>query len=114
MPFDFTDLKSQTRRVVHNTLGVSAFYQDNTMSVAQPIRARWHNKIDRFGDMNEAGYAETVEGIDRVILFPCDTPTLNFMKGGVVTFTKLGLSFKLDTLEPADGPLQQVWNVVKV
>lgn len=112
MPFDFADLKSLTRRVVHTTLGVSAFYQDDSMSAPEPVRARWHNKIDRFGDLQQQGYAELVEGIDRIILFPRDTPTLNFRTGGVVTFTNWGISFRLQTLEPMDGLDQAVWQVI--
>lgn len=114
MASDFADLKSQNRRVVMDTLGVLAFYQDNTMSAAQEIRARWHSKIDRFGDLAEQQYAEVVEGIDRVILFPCDYPTLNFCRGGVVTFPKYGLTKRLEYLEPSSGPLEAAWRVVDV
>jgi len=112
MPFDFADLKSLSRRVVHTTLGVSAFYQDDSMSAPEPIRARWHNKINRFGDLQEQGYAELVEGIDRIILFPQDNPTVNYSVGGVVTFPKWGISFRLQSLEPSDGPDQAVWQVI--
>ena len=112
MPFDFAALKSQNRRVVMDTLGVSAFYQDNSMSTAQPITARWHSKIERFGDLAEQNYAEVVEGIDRVILIPCDYPTLNFAAKGIITFPAYGRSFRLDHMEPPDGPLEQVWAVV--
>lgn len=97
-----------------DTLGVPAFYQDNTMSAAQPITARWHSKIDRFGDLAEQNYAEVVEGIDRVILFPCDHPTLNFSRGGLVTFPAYNLTVKLDHLEPSNGPLEAAWRVVVV
>ena len=114
MAFDFAKQKSLNRRVVMSTLGVSAFYQDNTMSAAQPIKARWHSKIDRFGDLAEQNYAEVVEGIDRVILFPCDYPTLNFARGGVVTFPSYGRSFRLEYLEPSSGPLEASWRVVDV
>jgi hypothetical protein len=110
--FDFAQLKSETRQVVHETLGVSAFYKDSTMSRPREIVARWHNKIDRFGDMADQGYAEVVQGIDRVILFPAQTPTISFVPGGVVTFPKYCRSFRLDVQEPADGPDQVVWQAV--
>lgn len=114
MPFDFAALKSATRRVVHDALGVSAFYQDDTMSAPKAITARWHNKIDRYGDLQDQGYAEVVEGVDRIVLFPCDYPALNFKRNGVVTFPAYGNSFRLDILEPADGPEQAVWQAVRV
>ena len=113
MAFDFAELKSQTRRVVHDTLGVSALYKDATMSAPKEIRARWlSQKIDRYGDLVEQGYAEVVEGIDRVVLFPSDYPTLNFCRGGEITFPAYKRSFRLDVLEPVTGPDQVVWQVV--
>lgn len=114
MAFDFAALKAKTRRVVHNTLAVEAFYQDDSMSAPQPIRARWHNKVDRFGDLMDQGYAEVVQGVDRVVLFPTDYPTLNFVRGGVVTFPSYRRAFRLEILEPSDGPYRAVWQVVTI
>lgn len=112
MAFDFALLKAKTRRVVHDTLAVEAFYQDDSMSAPQTIHARWHNKVDRFGDLMDQGYAEVVQGVDRVVLFPSDYPTLNFVRGGVVTFPSYRRSFRLEVLEPADGPEVAVWQAV--
>lgn len=85
------------------------------MSAAQPIKARWFNKSAKYGDLVETGYAEVVEGVDRVVLFPCDTPTIRFARHGVVTFPAYGRSFRLDIVEPSDGPGgQEVWQVVLV
>ena len=114
MAFSFAALKAKTRRVVHDTLAVDAFYQDNSMSAPQPIRARWHNKTDRFGDLMDQGYAEVVQGADRVMVFPCDYPTLNFVRGGVVTFPEYRRAFRLDVLEPSDGPHAAIWQAVSV
>lgn len=77
------------------------------------ITARWFNKTAKFGDLVEQGYAEVVEGIDRVAVFPCDHPTVNFQRGGVITFPDYRRSFRLELLEPADGPDEAVWQVVK-
>ena len=115
MSFDFADLKAESRRAVHDTLGVLAFYQDNTMSAAKEITARWHNKTAKYGDLVETGYAEVVEGVDRVVFFPCDYPTIRFQRLGLITFPKYGVTFRLDIKEPADGPSgQAVWQVVLV
>lgn len=113
MTFDFTDLKRESRRAVHDTLGVPALYQDGSMSAPAKIVARWFNKTAKYGDLVEQGYAEVVEGVDRIVLFPCDYPAINFQRGGIITFPALGLSFKLDVIEPRDGPDQVVWQVVK-
>lgn len=109
MAFNFASAKAQLRRVVHDTLGVAAFYKDASMSAPAPIVARWHNKIDRFGDPENDGNAEVVQGVDRIVLFPLDTPLINFKKGGVVTFPEYGNAFALDVREPSTGPLQVVW-----
>lgn len=114
MAFDFAALKSETRRVVHDTLGVSAFYKDDSMNAPYPIRARWHNKIDRFGNLQDQGYAEQVEGIDRVVLFPEDTPRLTFVRNGTVTFVAADVTLRLQVQEPKDGPLEVVWQAVVV
>ena len=114
MAFDFADLKAKTRRVVHDTLGVSAFYQDDSMSAPKEIRARWHNKVNQFGDLMDQGYAEVVQGVDRVVVFPADYPTINFVRGGMVTFPKYNRTFRLELLEPSDGPEQAVWQAVNL
>lgn len=112
MPFDFATAKSRLRRSVHDTLAVDATYQDDTMSDPAPIRARWHNKIDRFGDPQQLGYAEIVQGVDRIGLVPSDTPDISFRAGGVVTFAIYGNAFRLDVLEPSDGVLVRWWQAV--
>lgn len=109
MAFDFAAAKTLLRRTVHDTLAVEAFYEDDSMSVPAPIRARWHNKIDRFGDPESMGLAEFIQGVDRIVLFPGDTPNLTFRKGGRVRFPVYGKTFSLEALEPATGPLQRVW-----
>lgn len=109
MAFDFASAKLALRRTVHDTMAVDAFYEDDSMNAPEAIRARWHNKIDRFGDLENAGYAEIVQGIDRIVLFPGDTPALTFRHGGKVRFPGYGNAFTLEYLEPPTGPLQQVW-----
>jgi hypothetical protein len=112
MTFDFAAAKSLLRRRVHDTLAVDASYQDDTMSEPACIKARWHSKIDRFGDPQEQGYAEIVQGVDRVGLVPEDYPEITFKRGGVVTFPKYGNAFSLQVLEPADGALTRWWQAV--
>lgn len=114
MAFDFASVKAQARRVLHDTLAVQAFYQDNSMIGPEEIRARWHNKqVLPMGDLNNEGYADVLEGVDRIVLFPGDTPGITFRKNGTVTFPDYGLAFTLDTLEPRSGALQAVWKVTR-
>ena len=114
MTFDFASEVAQARRVVHDTLGVAATYQDDSMDAPEDIKVRWHNKITTHGDLLETGYAQLIEGIDRIILVPEDTPDITFKRTGIVTITAWGtpgFAFTLDTQEPATGPLEQVWKV---
>jgi len=114
MPFDFATAKLGLRRVVHKTLGVNAFYQDSTMNTPEAIRVRWHSKIDRFGDNENAGYAEVIEGIHRVIFDEADARAMNVRKTGVITIPSLGDAvLTLEAREPKDGPYEEIWTVVK-
>lgn len=118
MGFDFASLKAKTRTIVHDRLGVQAFYTATEDDSEIEIRARWHSKIDRFGDLYDgAGYAEVVEGIDRVVLWPTD------VQGNQVEFVKLGkirfpgyddLTVELAVREPKDGPITIIWQVRKL
>lgn len=114
MPFNFADAKKLVRRTVHDTMAVRAFYMDDSMSVPAEIRARWHNKIDRFGDLESQGYAELIQGIDRVIVIPSDHPTVTFRETGVVSFPDYGTAFRLVTTDPPNGALEQVWMAAAV
>jgi len=112
MPFDFAAAKKSTRRAVMKTLGVDALYKDDSREVPVAIRARWHSKIDRFGDMGNAGYAEVLEGIERLILDETQARALNVRRGGVVSFPTLeGIAVTLEAMEPKDGPIEEIWSV---
>lgn len=112
MAFDFAAAKKRTRRAVMTTLGVDALYKDDSRPVPVAIRARWHSKIDRFGDSQNAGYAEVIEGLERLILDDAQATALNVVRGGVVSFPTLdGISVTLEAMEPKDGPVEQIWSV---
>ena len=118
MPFDFASAKASVRRVVNTTFGVQAFYQDDSMSTPVETRPRWHSKISRpFGDLENGGYAEVIEGIDRIALIPEDVdgnPIYLKHTGRMIFPTLLeGVEFVLDTREPADGPLEEAWSVTR-
>lgn len=113
MTFDFAAAKKRTRREVMKTLGVDALYTDSTHVEPVPIRARWHMKIDRFGDNGNAGYAEVIEGIERVILDRDQARLIGVRRAGVITFPTLeGGTVTLEAREPAVGPVEEIWAVV--
>lgn len=116
MGFDFASAKALVRRTVQETFGVPAFYSDATVNVPVEIRARWHNRVNRpVGDLDAGGYAEIVEGIDRIVLIPTDCKTgqsVTLNRLGVVSFPSIpGEEFILEHKEPASGPLEEAWAV---
>lgn len=118
MSFDFAAAKSLVRRTVHATFGVQAFYQDALVNVPVEIRARWHNRMSRpFGDLNDGGYAEVIEGIDRIVLIPVSVKgdAVVLHREGVITLPTIlpGVEFILEHKEPETGPLEEAWAVTR-
>lgn len=113
IPFDWAAVKTQLRRTVHDTFRVAALYYENDSVVApQAIMARWHNKIDRFGDIENQGYAEYVQGIDRIVFIPSDYPDVVLRKDARVVFPGYNVAFFLSVKETNSGPLEEIWQVV--
>lgn len=115
MDFSFADAKAALRRTVHEAFGVEAFYQDNSLIAPQPIRVRYNfKKIDRYGDLVEAGYASIVENIETIVLMPSDTPELTFVRDGRITLPSLpDVEFILRVKDTSSNALDQVWQVVR-
>lgn len=116
MAFDFAALKAETRQVVHDTLAVSASYLDSTMAEPVDLTVRFHTKINRFGDMLDQGWAEVIEGVNRLIF---NVPELTeqgvtLRRGGKVTFTAPGyesIVLVLHAQEPDTGPVELIYQV---
>ena len=67
MGLAFASATLDARRTVHATFGVQGFYSDDSISDIE-VRARWHDKTNRpIGDLENGGYAQIVEGIDRIV-----------------------------------------------
>lgn len=118
MAFDFASVKSLVRQTVQTTFGVQAFYKDDSVDAPVEIRARWHNRMSRpFGDLNDGGYAEVIEGIDRIVLIPVSTKgaAVTLQRAGVITLPTVlpGVEFVLEHKEPATGPLEEAWAVTR-
>jgi hypothetical protein len=131
MAFNFAKAKDLVRRTVHKTFGVQAFYQDSSLSKPVEISARWHSKIEQFGDLDNQSYAEIVQGIDRVIFEAAEVRKIPIVRGGVVTFPEFGAglgvglgsplggesigppAFVLAVREPSDGSFREAWTVTR-
>lgn len=121
--FDWMATKALARQTVHSTFGVSATYQDNTLDYPVPITVRYHTKLVQTGDLEGAGYAEIIEGVDRIVFNRDQLLTANngapvsLEHRGVVTLTTpslAGVQFWLETRDPVNGPVEEVWNVKRV
>lgn len=121
MAHNFAAVKAKMRRDVHASLSISATYQFGA-STPEAVSVRWHNKISRFGDMMEAGYAEVVEGIERICFMKDEVSKLLLEKGvsvergGVVTITAEGFDnarLILHDQEPIVGPVEIWWQVAR-
>ncbi|MCB1865169.1 MAG: hypothetical protein KDG50_07035 [Chromatiales bacterium] len=116
MAFDFAALKSEVRQAVHDVLAVSAVYSDSVVLEPVEITVRFHTKIDRFGDLTEAGWSEVVENINRVILNVPQLDELNITprRGGVIQMTGTGfdgVQLILNVQEADTGPIEEIWQV---
>jgi hypothetical protein len=132
MAFNFAKAKASLRRKVHEIFGVTAFYQDSSMSEPVEIRARWHNKETNLGDLDNEGYAEIVEGIERIVFEAAEARTHNIKRGGQVWFPEYGSGmgvglgsplggedngppkFTLHLMRKNSGPVEEVWEVTQV
>lgn len=114
MAFDFAALKGQVRQIVHDTMSVRAEYTHPDLVGEVELRIRWHNKIARTGELLELGYAEVIEGVNRVIF---NIPELNkksvvVRRGGRLRLLDpqyAGAVLILDSMEPRVGPTEEIW-----
>lgn len=127
MAFDWSAIKASTRRAVHDVFKVRALYQDATMEEPIPVSIRWHNKIGVIGQETNQGYAEVIEGVDRIIFNREELEKTNLLSGSGRSVTPMkggriqlidplfnNAKLILDSKEPVVGPVDEVWNVVRV
>lgn len=113
----FAQIKHDARRAVHDALAVEAVYTDPDGVNATTLSVRWHNRINRHGDMDAQGYAEIIENIDRIIfdLEELAAKGVTLAREGTVTLSALlgGATFSLDAQEPDSGPIERIWLVTR-
>lgn len=112
----FAELKAAARQAVHDQFSVCATYNDSTLPSPVQVNVRWHNRLLQQGDLGSGGYAQVIEGIDRIV-FGADEITalgLTLRSRGTVQIPEYGATFALATREPSDGPVNVTWNVDRV
>lgn len=118
MAYDRAASVAAARRIVHKTMRVNATYQDSLMAGPEAITVRWHNRLNLQGNLVEAGYADVIEGVNRVVFNREELAEKSVVlhSGGVITLTDAvnnGVVLVLDVKEPDTGPINFVWGVVK-
>lgn len=97
---------------MHNTFSGDSTYQDDYLVTPVGLRVRWHNKIQLVGDLESGGYAESIEGIERIIFdreeLAQKAVTLQYL--GLVIMAD-GTRLRLHTQEPIVGPIEVIWQV---
>lgn len=113
-------LKTLVRETVHDVMASSAEYSFTAPGASIPETAslgvRFHTKIQKFGDMTETGYAEFIEGVTRLVFHrgELQAQQVTLKENGFVTLLApewRGAKFRLETKEPFEGPVEEVWHV---
>lgn len=119
MASNFAAAKAKMRRDVHASLSVSARYESYSLDVVvDDISVRWHNKIAVIGDLENGGYANVIEGIERIIFDRAELLAKNVLldEGDVIVITAEGFEnarLVLKTQEPIVGPVEVIWQVAR-
>lgn len=112
------EIKAKARKAVHAAFSYSASYFDDTLNAAVHVDVRWHNRIVMQGDYDQSGYAQIIDGIERIIFDRDQLGTLGIAprRGGKVTITEPQMPVTvliLDVREKHVGPLEEKWIVVR-
>lgn len=115
MAYDFAALKATVRQTVQDVMSTEAEYVSPSGETTA-LRVRWHNKIARVGDLLDAGYAEVIEGVNRVIfnIPELDEKNVKLERDGEVRLTNphfRGAVLVLVAMEPEVGPIEQIWTI---
>jgi hypothetical protein len=114
--FDWAATKALIRQTVHDVLQVDATVVVAPGDAPQAVTVRWHDKINRFGNLENAGWAQVVEGIDRLIFNKPEltSKAIVLTSNSVITLLSGGDKFQLDVKEPPQGPVEEIWVVMRI
>lgn len=112
MAFDFAQARQQARRAVHDTMRVLGQYRAPGQSTSTDIYVRWHHKMGLSGDVDNAGYAQLMVGVETLVLDKDELVEKGIVpeRGATVTLGD-GTVLSLDARHPGDGPVKVVWSV---
>jgi hypothetical protein len=116
------DHKLKARQAIHDSLAVPAKYEQASTSIADDplglrFTVRWHNRLQKIGQLEGGFDAQIIDGIDRLVFNDPQLAALELQlrRGGLVTVAALGNAiFELDSEEPMDGPINRYWMVARV
>lgn len=120
-----SEVKASARQAIHDALGEPASYLDKNLGVAVPteeqraaglrLTIRWHNKLKILGERNSAD-AGIIEGINRIVFNKPQLDALGItpIRLGILDVPGMGMKFRLEYHEEADGPINDYWTVVQL
>jgi hypothetical protein len=117
MASNFAAIKAKARRDVHASLSVSARYESYSQEViVDGLSVRWHNKQQLVGDRDSGGYAQIIDGIERIVFMQDELQAKGVtLEGGDVIIIKAegygNVGLVLQTQEPIVGPVEVIWQV---
>lgn len=117
--------KALARRAVHTAFCVSAVYKDPDGVVsAEALKVRWHMRQTLAGQLDNGGYAEVVEGIEKIIFDKDELQALALTPERNGTITLMAPEYRLiDGSQPEfvlqyqdedTGPVEESWQVTRV
>lgn len=119
----FAAIKAAARRAVHAALSVQALYSDDYTIIPIPLRVRWHMKQQLVGQLDSGGYAEMIEGIERIVFDVQELTAkgVDLMRTGTIELTDLAYqhpdgsrpTFELEVQELDTGPVERIWKVTR-
>ena len=113
---DWLTLRTQARRDIHAAFAYAATYEDDVATVPVPITVRWHDKVERVGNISGGDYAEILSTIQNLLFNSEELATagITLKHGGLVKLIDFGnYELELDVQEPPDGPIKITWTVVR-
>jgi hypothetical protein len=111
---DVLSIQTRARQAIHNRLSFPAVYTDDT-GVNVTLNVRWHGKGSR--DTIADGGGEILAGVDSIIFDSGEltAKAVILLRNGIVTLPPAlnSIQFRLDALEPSDGPVNVCWVVAR-
>jgi len=81
-----------------------------------PVTVRWHDKVERVGNISGGDYPEILSTIEHLLFNSEELATagITLARGDRIELTEFGnYPLMLDVLEPPDGPIKVTWTVVR-